>query len=152
MQVVLRTILAFIIFLNAAPAAAASNDPAAALRAFLTSVDQKDYAAAWSDFTRSTQDAIVKSVANNEHMDAAQVHSLFDANDSRIDAGFWDSFRKSSTAGALAQYGMTSDVFGNGANAEVRILTGGRTVTIKMFLEVGAWKVGWMETFFPNSK
>jgi hypothetical protein len=85
-------------------------------------------------------------------MDSAQVRALFDANDSRIDSGFWESFRTSSTAGNFAADTMTSQVSADGSNAAVQVFSGGKSVTIKMHREGGAWKVGWMETFFPQRR
>lgn len=147
--------LALLSLLALAPLASADTNadtgPVIALRAFFTAVVKDDAGASWVLFTRRTQDGVVKSVADSEHMDPAAVRRLFDTADLSIRDGFWKSFHQSSQAESFIGVQMSSQGPANGADGSVLItMPNGNQATVLMFREGGAWKVGWFETFFPN--
>lgn len=153
MRNALRHVLLITTLLVSAHAFAADTGPVIALRAFFTSVSQKDYAIAWATLSRKSQEGIVNSVADGEHMAAPDVRKLFDTNDPSIDAGFWESFRQSSQSETFLQVAMVPGGSSNGSDGSAVItLANGGTVTMQMYREAGSWKVGWMETFFPSNK
>jgi len=153
MKTMLRHVLLICVLSVSAPVFAADSATVVALRTFFTNVTNKDYAAAWAGFTRRSQDGIVNSVADSEHMAAADVRKLFDTNDQSIQAGFWDSFRNSSQSATFVEVAMAPGGTLNGSDdSVVMTLANGNTVSLQMFREGGVWKVGWMETFFPSNK
>jgi len=153
MQKTLRQALLITALLVSAPAFTADTGPVIALRAFFTAVTQKDYATAWATLSRKSQEGIVDSVADGEHMASPDVRKLFDTNDPSIDAGFWESFRQSSQAETFLQVAMAPGGARNGSDDSVVItMANGNTVALQMYQEGSAWKVGWMETFFPSNK
>jgi len=153
MKTMLRCALLSAVLLVSGSLSAADMGPVVALRAFFTEVAGQNYAPAWSAFTRRSQDGIVASVAGSEHMTPADVRKLFDADDQRIRAGFWDSFKNSSQAATFVEVAMAPGGALNGSDdSVVMTLPNGNTVALQMFREGGVWKVGWMETFFPDNK
>ena len=153
MKTLLRQALLVAVLLLPVSAPAADAGPVVALRTFFTEVTNGDYAAAWAAFTRRSQDGIVQSVAGSEHMTSADVRKLFDTNDPSIRAGFWDSFRNSSQSATFVEAAMAPGRSLNGSgDSVVMTLTNGNTATLQMYREGKVWKVGWMETFFPDNK
>lgn len=153
MKTLLRHALLICVLSVATPVFAADGGPVVALRTFFTDVTKQDYAAAWAAFTRRSQDGIVNLVADSDHMTAAEVRKLFDSNDQRIQAGFWESFRNSSQSATFVEVAMAPGGALNGSDdSVVMTLANGNTVSLQMFREGGVWKVGWMETFFPSNK
>jgi hypothetical protein len=123
-----------------------------ALRGFFVSVAAKDYAPAWSAFSAKTQAWVAQSIAESASMPVAEVRSLLDANDDRVQRGFWDSFRESSKPDVFTGMAMTPAA-APGADAAVKVNGANvKDMTILMYKEAGRWKVGWMETFFPGGK
>lgn len=155
MKTLLRSLFLLSALSTFAPAFATDTDsaPASALRGFFTAVANKDYASAWAAFTRHSQEGIVKATADSEHMDIDEVRKLFITNDQSIRDGFWESFRQSSQAEKFINLAMASG--GRQADADdsvVITLPNHNSATLLMYYEDGAWKVGWMETFFPGNK
>ena len=139
-----------LVFPLSAPADA-DPGPVIALRAFFTAVVNGDDKTAWNLFTRHTQDGVVKSVAESEKMDPKELRSMFDTADQRLHDGFWASFHSSSQAESFVSVQMDSSGPSKDAPGSVLIsLPNGNTITMLMYREGGAWKVGWFETFFPS--
>jgi len=131
--------------------APADAGPVIVLRAFFTAVVNGDDKTAWSLFTRHTQDGVVKSVADSEKMDVTELRAMFDSADQRLHDGFWASFRSSSQAESFVSVQMNSTGPSKDAPGSVLItFPNGNTVSMLMYREGGAWKVGWFETFFPS--
>jgi hypothetical protein len=130
-------------------AGAQDAQSAVALRAFFAAVAAKDYATAWSAFSAKTQGWVAQSIADSANMTAAEVRKLLDANDDRVQRGFWDSFRTSSKPERFAQVAMNPGIAPGGDGA-VQLTVDGQQMTVLMSKEAGGWKVGWMETFFPT--
>lgn len=139
------SLLAVLLLLTAMVAQAAEDAPAQAARHFFQAVGSKDYATAWGLLTKSSQDSLIDSMAKSEKMDPTAVRNLFDRNDSTIQSGFWDSFRKSSVADQIALKNFAS-VSQDGNQAKVQV---DGKLGLLMFNE-GGWKFGFQETFFPN--
>ena len=153
MKPMFRWMMVILALLAAAPSLAADTGPVVALRTFFTDVTNQDYAPAWAAFTRRSQDGIVNSVASSEHRTPADVRKLFDTNDASIRAGFWESFRNSTQAATFVAVAMAPGGARNGSDdSVVMTLPNGNSATLLMYKEGGAWKVGWMETFFPDNK
>ncbi|HEX4299764.1 MAG TPA: hypothetical protein VH327_02750 [Gammaproteobacteria bacterium] len=155
MSKLLRYALLPLLLLSFAPAAPADTEaaPVLALRAFFTKVVNGDDKGAWSLFTRHTQDGIVKSVSDSEHMQPAELRSMFDDGDQRLHDGFWDSFHKSSQAESFISVQMDSTGPDKDAPGSVTVtLPNGAQLKMLMYLEGADWKVGWFETFFPSGQ
>jgi len=140
-----------LVFPLTAPADA-DPGPVIALRAFFTAVVNGDDKTAWNLFTRHTQDGVVKSVADSEKMDPVELRAMFGSADQRLHDGFWASFHKSSQAETFLAVQMDSTGPSKDAPGSVLITypNNAGTVTMLMYREGGAWKVGWFETFFPS--
>ncbi|MGE5624287.1 MAG: hypothetical protein ACM3ZT_01940 [Bacillota bacterium] len=152
MKITLRSLI-LLAALLVSGAAVADTGEVDALRGFFNAVSSKNYAAAWSAFTRHTQDLVVQNVADSEKMSVQDVRKLFDTNDESIQAGFWESFRQSSQSPVIAGLPMSAAGKQLDADGSVSIsFTNGNQVTVLMYQEGGGWKVGWMETFFPGGK
>jgi len=153
MKMPLRRALLVSALLLPLPAFAADTGPVAALRSFFTDVTKSDYADAWAAFTSRSKQGIVNSVADSEHLDPTKVRKLFDTNDPSIQAGFWENFKNSSQSGKFVEFAMAAGGPLKGSDDSVVItLPNGNTVALQMFHEGKGWKVGWMETFFPDNK
>jgi len=152
MKTLSRALLAcLLLVLPLASSADADAGPVIALRAFFTAVVNGDDKGAWGLFSRHTKDGIVKSVADSEHMDKAEVRKLFDSAAPQLHEGFWASFHSSSQAETFVSVQMDSTGPSKDAPGSVLItMPNGSSVTMLMYREGGAWKVGWFETFFPG--
>jgi hypothetical protein len=151
MHKVLRLAVVLVALTAASPWRAAGAQDAGmvdALRAFFAAVAAKDYATAWSGFSAKTQTLVAQNIAASANLTAADVRKLLDANDDRIQRGFWDSFRGSSKPERFGQVTMTPGIVPL-ADGAVKLTVNGQDMTFLMYKEAGGWKVGWMETFFP---
>jgi hypothetical protein len=154
MHKVLRFVVLFVALAAAAlprhPAGAQDNPgTVVALRAFLNAVAAKDYATAWSGFSAKTKALVVQSITEGQkELTADEIRKLLDTNDQRTQAGFWEHFRTSANSAALARLPMRAATAA-GADGAVKVTAPSKAVaTFLMYKEAGAWKVGWMETFF----
>jgi hypothetical protein len=139
-------LLLLLVVLSAA-AARAQTSPEAAARHFYESAAQRNYLDCWNLLTSSSQKSFVQAVAPDAKMDPTLVRQLFAANDPRLVAGFWESFRKALHPDQILKVAHFKTESDDGRLAKVRL--DDRTVLL-MFKEGGSWKLGWQETFQPS--
>ena len=121
------------------------------LRGFFVNVASKNYAPAWVAFTKKSQQGIIQSISTDEKMKPADVEKLFKKNAQSVQDGFWDHFRTSSNASVFSGVAMAAATPPAGADGAVNItMSNGKLILIRMYKEGGKWKIGWIETFFPN--
>lgn len=124
--------------------------PANAAHRFFSLISQTDYKGAWDALTPRTQTAFVDAVAEKANMSHAKIQAAFD--DGSLRKEFFDSFRKSSHSDEYASGGTfrTESIDGDVATVHIALPGGDSGRELKMYHQKGQWKVGWMETFFPN--
>lgn len=143
----LRCLAVALALLALAVPAAAQDVPASAVQGFFAAVSGGRYPEAWALLSTPSQEWIITEVARDEKQDPATVRELFQTTDPAVQKGFWDSFRQSSQAAALAaQSYTTASTTGNTAT----VTAAGLDVPFQVVLEGGAWRFGLIETFPPG--
>ena len=127
------------------------NSPVAATKTFYDSVVAEKYDVAWKSLTKVSQDKIVSMVAEEEKLDPAAVHKLFDNNETPIQLGFWKSFRASSKVTEYVPQAIFKLVNESGNQATVELANKLVVIESKAFKEGGDWKMGYVETFMSEA-
>ena len=127
------------------------STPDGATRTFYQSVLGDKFDVSWKVLSKASQDKIVSMVAEEEKMNADEVRKLFDSNDAKIQAGFWQSFKNSSKVDQYVPAATYKLVKTEGDTAQVQLVNKLVVLDSKAYKENGEWKMGYVESFMDNA-
>jgi hypothetical protein len=136
---------------EAVPTAPVASPAATALTQFWKTLADQQYQSTWHLMSMRTQQVLADAIAKDAKLSSFQVMEMFKNNDPALQAGFWTEFRRTSNAPEIVRQTTWSASPAKAGQCSVQAIVNGKaTVRVKMFLEGGGWKVGYVETFMPN--
>jgi hypothetical protein len=114
-------------------------------RKFFQAVNAKDYGGAWNLLTEDSKSRITTMVADDAKLPATDIRQMFDANDARLQAGFWDSLR----GGGLVQQSLALQYQYTGEKDGALIVSAAApSGPVEMIVkDEGGYKFGLAETY-----
>jgi hypothetical protein len=148
-----------LVLVGATPSPSPTPAPApievlSAAAAFFKAVGDGNSGLAFSLMTKYSQDELVKTVANDQHLTQDAVRAVIKTKPALLDSRFAD-IRTMITTGLWKDVTQTSCWVGilygpNGALADCPPWHSVETEPLKLRYEDGAWRVAWIETLFGS--